>query len=618
LDSDSDLVKDIDDIDDDNDGVLDTVEMNGGTPLFTIATNNATTKTITGKALAGPDSFDYSMTMTGATVALPAGYADGGNGLHFLAQNTSTTKASMNLKFSFIPVAGDQTAKNPMINKIEFGPNVPYNSTYVTGNTSEPQNIRFTWAGFAYGVVFDPANQLSSHNTGDIIRSGDIITQNTTINSNLVTWKVVFYLRNTSTPFDFTASVSSVNAASMGNEFYGVNMFSTRELDDDLDTISNHLDTDSDADGCNDAYESGATTNTGLSRLTGTFGINGLLNDNSFENNDTLEASTAFASTYNFARSFDLEKCLDTDSDSIIDTVDIDDDNDGILDVNELNCGMAYFTSPVITSGLTGYSQFTGTLAKDDALADYTINFVGVSGALNATTNVDIVKGGLNYLITDNDPVYVQNITLTPSGDSSLKTVTFAPNTPLNLIGASTPVGVQKIILEWTPDVKAIVYDPADQLIESDGAVLTTGMSVTTKAAQNVSATSWKIIFQTGNLPTEFNLKLAHKTATVTTTNFANQSWGISADLCTNDDLDNDGKINSIDTDSDGDGCNDAYEASATGATSTTVAFSGSVGANGLLDTLEYNDSLTTDIKYAQTNYLSYSSVNACLDKDSD
>jgi large repetitive protein len=49
-------------------------------------------------------------------------------------------------------------------------------------------------------------------------------------------------------------------------------------LDTDNDNIPNYLDLDSDADGCSDALEAGATTNTTANyAFTGTFGVNGLI-----------------------------------------------------------------------------------------------------------------------------------------------------------------------------------------------------------------------------------------------------------------------------------------------------------------------------------------------------
>jgi hypothetical protein len=52
---------------------------------------------------------------------------------------------------------------------------VPFNTA--TGSTinNGACNILLAWPG-AYGVVYDPYNQISSHNTGDIIKNGELIT----------------------------------------------------------------------------------------------------------------------------------------------------------------------------------------------------------------------------------------------------------------------------------------------------------------------------------------------------------------------------------------------------------------------------------------------------------
>ena len=59
-------------------------------------------------------------------------------------------------------------------------------------------------------------------------------------------------------------------------------------------------------------------------------------------------------------------------------------------------------------------------------------------------------------------------------------------------------------------------------------------------------------------------------------------------------DTDGDGIPNSLELDSDGDGCSDALEAGATTNTTADYVFTGAVGTNGLVDTLE--TSLDSDL----------------------
>jgi hypothetical protein len=103
--------------------------------------------------------------------------------------------------------------------------------------------------------------------------------------------------------------------------------------DTDSDGIPNSLDTDSDNDGCSDAFESGATTNlTPAYTFSGPYGSNGL--SNSVET--SAESGTVnYYSTYSAASSSSITSCTDTDSDGVADTDDIDDDNDGVVDAAE-------------------------------------------------------------------------------------------------------------------------------------------------------------------------------------------------------------------------------------------------------------------------------------------
>ena len=107
------------------------------------------------------------------------------------------------------------------------------------------------------------------------------------------------------------------------------------KCDTDKDGIPNHLDLDSDGDGCSDAIESkSSTTATSISTYpTGADGnTNGLL--------EVYEGSTPgsinYISTYdNNAINANKNACSDFDLDGVADLVDLDDDNDGILDAVE-------------------------------------------------------------------------------------------------------------------------------------------------------------------------------------------------------------------------------------------------------------------------------------------
>ena len=111
--------------------------------------------------------------------------------------------------------------------------------------------------------------------------------------------------------------------------------------DTDNDGVPNQLDLDSDGDGCSDAVEAGTTyiSTSGVSssaKLTTSvipapYGANGFANG--------LETSTEsgkYTGTYTYtnATNSSINGCTDTDSDGLGDLLDIDDDNDGILDLS--------------------------------------------------------------------------------------------------------------------------------------------------------------------------------------------------------------------------------------------------------------------------------------------
>ncbi|KAI9549365.1 Septin-10 [Daphnia sinensis] len=128
----------------------------------------------------------------------------------------------------------------------------------------------------------------------------------------------------------------SINVPSTHNPIYSNKFVCLVDLDGD--GKSNHHDLDSDGDGCSDALEGGATTDESADfKFTSAVGTNGVVN--------ALETAVDsgvlnFTSTYfPYGMSRNIAACADTDGDGIKDTVDIDDDNDGILDgIESPNC----------------------------------------------------------------------------------------------------------------------------------------------------------------------------------------------------------------------------------------------------------------------------------------
>ena len=105
--------------------------------------------------------------------------------------------------------------------------------------------------------------------------------------------------------------------------------------DADGDQFSNHLDLDSDGDGCSDAFEAGATTDLSANFQfpSNASGANGL--PDAVEN-PAESGVINYVSTYDPNATSDLiTGCLDRDGDSVLDYNDQDTDNDGITDTEE-------------------------------------------------------------------------------------------------------------------------------------------------------------------------------------------------------------------------------------------------------------------------------------------
>jgi gliding motility-associated-like protein len=620
LDSDGDNVGNLRDLDDDNDGIPDAIEMNCSAPLFVNKTTAA--GKLTGSILKETGTINYEILMSGPSVTNPGVY-DGGNGIHFQV-NGITTNADINFNLTSNSSETSSTPIPPKVQTVEFGPSVPVNTASTASN--EASNIVLTWPG-AYAVVYDPYNQLSSHNTGDVIQSGDMIVQNVAITNAQVkagqTWKVKMYMHTSADVYNIKASIFGDNA--LVNEGFGFNINACSLFDTDADGLQNQLDTDSDNDGCFDSFEGNAVTNASQATVTGPYGTNGFAN--TLETTDDFDAqiTTSYKSTitYNQAISAISNSCLDTDGDGVKDNIDIDDDNDGILDAEENTCGTAYFTIPSLTTGATANLQtLTGTATNSSATVDYEINLVGVNTVYTSPgtleTSFDNSKGGLHYSFTDNDNVYAKTYKLTPSAPTQIRKVQFGVNVPTNQINTAQVNDAQSITLTWSPDVKAVVYDPNDQLsTHATGDVITSGTVITTRANYTIAASTWRIDFLTNALGSEFFLQTSHKTTT--STNVGIEGYGIAADICFVDDTDGDGIADYLDTDSDNDGCGDAFEA---GSTSTpggvTQTIAGPYGANGLANTVETNDTQDASITYASSSYMAYSPVSSCADTDAD
>jgi hypothetical protein len=136
------------------------------------------------------------------------------------------------------------------------------------------------------------------------------------------------------------------------------------DRDTDNDGTPNRMDLDSDGDGCSDAVETRTVNNLTSTTVAGPYGANGLANSL-----ETVADNGVYSGTYTYysARISGIRACADTDGDTIADQIDIDDDNDGILDnlecapfdVNKLTYAAQTFT---VSNGNSSSQTFPATV----------------------------------------------------------------------------------------------------------------------------------------------------------------------------------------------------------------------------------------------------------------
>lgn len=361
--------------------------------------------------------------------------------------------------------------------------------------------------------------------------------------------------------------------------------------DTDNDGIPDHLDTDSDNDGCSDAIEGGAnftTANTDANDM-----LVGGVDANGVPTIATGSGQPVGSSQNNAVQDANCpDPCdpiasgnVDTDGDGVSDICDIDDDNDGIVDCREKE----------LLGNVSEYLNITGDASETSA------NEFQLTPNLNNQSGQAWSFGRINF----NESFtlsFEANFGTTNNGADGI-TVTFhndplgtnAVGLPGNAIGAG---GIQNgIVMEFDtfdnsntslPEIAADHASFWDSDQTSPTAILRP--NVTLGASGNIEDGQWHTIVISWNATTQTlsylfdNLYSDAYTADLITNFFAGESnvhFGFTAstggstnnhsiriaDACSlplSKDSDNDGIKNSIDLDSDNDGIPDNIEAQTT------------------------------------------------------
>jgi hypothetical protein len=332
------------DIDDDNDGVLDSHESISAASLMSK----------TGITVTSPVTWTF---YNGATSL--QGLVDGLDESNYSASTVATFTNQTILQFD-LPVA-------TILTEIELG-NYPSQTALLSGGTYKMQG----WNGTQW----------------DDIGVQQVIAITTPINASNNSIK--FYMENNFLAYTkYRIFGIGASGSQSANELYFTQKVCT-DIDTDGDGKPNRLDLDSDGDGCADAVEANSLKTATSTTVcpTGTDANRNGLNDNYELSN--LSGSYNYTSKYSdYALNNFINMCTDNDLDGVPDFIDIDDDNDGILDTTEITfCNT--ITTPTAATGTANWSGSPPSLTIDNS---------GMSGTgLSAVTAVPNILADSYYM----------------------------------------------------------------------------------------------------------------------------------------------------------------------------------------------------------------------------
>jgi len=567
LDTDGDGVANIVDLDDDNDGVPDTVE-------------RSCAGTVVSKA--------------GVTVTFPPTISYTYNGTNRVANLVDGLDNNYYVLSSPVAVAPATSLNGPLLNITFASPKL---LTYLEVGHYQNQTL------FAVGSTY---KVQGSHDEADWADVSGTLTYNniatstsgglSTFNSNIADLSG----NNTAYRYYRLVGLSVTSGGGWATELH-FKEWACTDPDTNNDGIKDYLDLDSDGDGCGDAYEAGATTNNSPTfALSGPFGVNGLA--------DAVETTTdsgtvGYLSTYNLmALSGSRSECEDTDGDGVPDYRDADADNDGVLNVTEAPA--CFFTA---NEWNTSSKSSMVTISSDLAVQPNINNFTGLAdgiGGTNGAVQFSTVQGSSNKAVltfTFLNPVQLGAVVLSKTSTTQI----FA--TSLILQGANSLTNWVNLMAAGTNVADASVT------MSNGGTVVTNGnrYPVTTNAAAYRYYRLWSTNTNAPLTGTLSEIYFDVNTNTYVTSLFPKTN-------CTTD-TDGDGKLNYLDTDSDGDGSGDAYESGASTNRSPSFSFGGSVNPNGVPTDVQTN--ATSDMVNYSSTYNLYAldpTENLILDTDGD
>ncbi|WP_347174382.1 T9SS type A sorting domain-containing protein [Polaribacter uvawellassae] len=330
--------------------------------------------------------------------------------------------------------------------------------------------------------------------------------------------------------------------------------------DTDSDGTLDYLDSDSDNDGILDIEENGDANNTLAGSDTDGDGLDDNFDDNDdssitgFTVNDGVGAGDKITNTTNLKAAFgdednnfpgtgdlDYRDFKDSDDDGIADFYDLDDDNDGILDVDEsYNCTLVSSMNTVAVNIINGNTQSL-TLNGEKGFG---FDVVLLDNSFSITVNgVQLAINGTSPYINDFNFQSPHNVQFTDGDRYGVGGVSEVWN--LSEANPSTPI-------------IRFLYNANDETLEMYGSKTTNGVLQPMELIGGLTLNS--IPWNTTSSNT-----IVIGQAVVGPTNLKGTIYGVNlVTPCTDIDTDGDGIPNRLDLDSDNDGITDVIEAGGT------------------------------------------------------
>ncbi|CAM3304688.1 Ig-like domain-containing protein [Zobellia roscoffensis] len=330
--------------------------------------------------------------------------------------------------------------------------------------------------------------------------------------------------------------------------------FTYTYYDCDNDGIQNQWDLDSDKDGCPDALEGGGTYT--YADVDGAFRLIAAVDGNGVPGGAPQTIGTTLDNTQQASECSECSPShplyVDSDGDAIGDFCDLDNDNDGILDSEECPSVVGSVDSGNNSTHITGFYEANG-----NNILGFTINPEYASSVLSSTSGIQI-----RWDQGTTDAITTVDLILDAPTSGALESVILGNGA--EGVTAGTQNAKKEITLTWSGGGSAILNDPLDEVTgRVTGDVLFSGdiIEINNGTSYSLRDTEWSVEVDMSSVITFPTTVSFYADSSINGgTNYNREGFAFTP-VINCPDTDGDGIPNSLDTDSDNDGCNDAVEA---------------------------------------------------------